>query len=169
MNRAAIASVVPLLALGASAAIAVAAVEDPPAEPPPPVTVTATATVTQERLAGGHTAGYWRRHNNHARADLRRLRTVLRYDGTVTEAIGLACTVYGYCGDLWRKARCETGGTFSAASYNTGSRASGLFQFLPSTWRSTPYRGFSVWSPYANALAAGWMHRHGRGGEWSCS
>jgi hypothetical protein len=38
----------------------------------------------------------------------------------------------------------------------------------PSTWRSTPYGVFSVWSPYANALAAGWMHLNGRGGEWSC-
>ena len=46
--------------------------------------------------------------------------------------------------------------------------SSGLYQFLPSTWASTPYAGFRVDSPYANALAAGWMHAHGRGGEWSC-
>lgn len=87
---------------------------------------------------------------------------------SVVEAVNLACVVYGNCATLWRKARCETGGTFSARSFNSGSGASGLFQFLPSTWRGTPFGRFSVWSPYANALAAGWMHVHGRGGEWTC-
>lgn len=85
----------------------------------------------------------------------------------VTEAINLACTVYGNCATLWRRAGCETGGTFNPRAYNS-SGASGLFQFLPSTWRTTPYRNYSVWSPYANALAAGWMLSVGRGNEWSC-
>lgn len=87
---------------------------------------------------------------------------------SVTEAINLACVVYGNCSTLWRKAGCETGGTYSPRSLNSSSSASGLFQFLPSTWRTTPYGRFDVFSPYANALAAGWMHANGRGGEWSC-
>ena len=99
---------------------------------------------------------------------LRRQRRVLLRRPQVVEAINLACAAYGFCSTLWRKARCETGGTFSAGAHNTSSGAAGLFQFLPSTWASTPFARLSVWSPYANALAAGWMHSVGRGGEWTC-
>jgi hypothetical protein len=86
----------------------------------------------------------------------------------VVAAINLSCATYGHCAELWRKARCETGGTFDPRAINPGSGAAGLFQFLPSTWASTPYRMFSMMSPYASALAAGWMHEQGRGGEWAC-
>jgi hypothetical protein len=99
---------------------------------------------------------------------LHQQRQLMLHRPQVAEAINLAATVYGNAATLWRKARCETGGTFSPRAYNGSSGASGLFQFLPSTWRSTPYGVFSVWSPYANALAAGWMHAAGRGGEWVC-
>ena len=95
-------------------------------------------------------------------------RRIVLHNPSVVEAINLAAATYGFGSTLWRKADCETGGTFSPRSLNSSSGAAGLFQFLGSTWRSTPYAGFSVWSPYANALAAGWMHAHGRGGEWSC-
>jgi hypothetical protein len=86
----------------------------------------------------------------------------------VVAAINLACATYGHCAELWRKARCETGGTFEPSSVNPSSGAAGLYQFLPSTWQTTPYRMFSAMSPYASALAAGWMHSVGRGGEWAC-
>lgn len=111
-------------------------------------------------LAGWHTRAVRNRRQ------INRLRRIILTDGNVTEALNLAATVYGY--DLWSKARCETGGTFDPHARNLSSGASGLLQFLPSTWRSTPFGRFSVWSPYANALAAGWMHRAGRGNEWSC-
>lgn len=104
------------------------------------------------------------------RARLRALRRELLSSPSVAEAIDLAAATYGgwMRVTLWRKARCETGGTFDPRSLNPSSSASGLFQFLPSTWRTTPYARFDVLSPYANALAAGWMHRHGRAGEWVC-
>jgi hypothetical protein len=51
---------------------------------------------------------------------------------------------------------------------NASSGASGLFQFLWSTFRSTPYGGHSIWYARWNALAAGWMFAHGRRGEWAC-
>jgi len=102
------------------------------------------------------------------RHELRATRRLMLHRPQVREAVNLAATVYGFGSTLWRKANCETGGTFSPTSYNSSSGASGLFQFLPSTWRSTPFGSFSVWSPYANALAAGWMHQAGRGGEWVC-
>ena len=97
---------------------------------------------------------------------VRRLHRVLRQKPSVVEAINLAAAVYDVSSaTLWRKARCESG--LWPYAHNP-SGASGLFQFLPSTFRSTPFGRFSIWSPYANALAAGWMHAHGRGGEWSC-
>lgn len=99
---------------------------------------------------------------------LRAQRRIVLRKPQVAEAINLACIAYGYCSTLWRRARCETGGTFDPGAYNGSSSASGLFQFLPSTWASTPYARLSVFSPYANALAAGWMHANGRGGEWTC-
>jgi hypothetical protein len=98
---------------------------------------------------------------------VRVLTRVLRYHATTRDAITLACSVYGSCTTLWRRAACETGGTFSPFAHNR-SGASGLFQFLPSTWATTPFGGLSIWNPYANALAAGWMQAHGRGGEWVC-
>jgi Transglycosylase-like domain len=102
------------------------------------------------------------------RAQVRRLRRVVLNDAHVVEAINLAGATFGNSQVLWRKARCETGGTFDPRSRNRGSGAAGLFQFIPSTWSTTPYAVFSPWSPYANALAAGWMHSVGRGNEWVC-
>jgi hypothetical protein len=110
-----------------------------------------------------------RRDGRARAATIRALRRILREDGHVVEAVNLACATYQVdCQMLWRKASCETGGTFSREAYNRSSGASGLFQFLPSTFRSTPYGRFSIWSPYANAMAAAWMHANGRGNEWAC-
>lgn len=100
-----------------------------------------------------------------ARRRARGLHRSLLHRGSVTEAIGLACTVYGSCSTLWRRAKCES--RLDPTARNA-SGASGLFQFLPSTFDSTPFRSLSIFSPYANSLAAGWMIEHGRGGEWSC-
>jgi len=67
---------------------------------------------------------------------------------------------------LRRKAWCES--RMNPGAYNASSGSSGLFQFMPSTWRTTPYRWHSIWSARWNALAAAWMHHVGRGGEWAC-
>jgi hypothetical protein len=69
-------------------------------------------------------------------------------------------------GLLLRKAWCES--RMNPGAYNASSGAAGLFQFLPGTWRSTRYGRRSVWRAKWNALAAGWMHARGRGGEWNC-
>jgi hypothetical protein len=129
-------------------------------EPPPPQVVEVDATVQ------GLTAVDWQHVAERYLHATRNLQGILLHRPQVGEAIKLACTVYGSCSTLWRKARCES--HLYRYAQNRGSHASGLFQFLPSTWRSTPYARFSVFSPYANALAAGWMHQHGRGGEWVC-
>ena len=87
----------------------------------------------------------------------------------MTGIIAVSARAFGQSASmLIRKASCETGGTFSPYARNPSSGASGLFQFLPSTFRTTPFAGFSIWDPFANSLAAAWMHRAGRGGEWSC-
>lgn len=100
-----------------------------------------------------------------ARARARGLRRTLAHTSSTREAIDLACSVYGNCDTLWRRARCESG--LSPTAHNP-SGASGLLQFLPSTWATTPFARFSIWSPYANAFAGAWMIAHGRGGEWVC-
>lgn len=66
---------------------------------------------------------------------------------------------------LLRKARCESRLNPLASS---GPHA-GLFQFqISGTWGTTPYARRSPWRAKWNALAAAWMHKVGRGGEWSC-
>ena len=69
-------------------------------------------------------------------------------------------------GMLRRKAWCES--RMNPSAYNASSGSSGLFQFIPSTWRTTPYARHSIWSARWSSLAAAWMHSVGRGGEWAC-
>jgi len=51
---------------------------------------------------------------------------------------------------------------------NRYSGAAGLFQFLPSTWRTTPQgrAGLSAYDPVAATAAAEWMVQQGRIREW---
>jgi soluble lytic murein transglycosylase-like protein len=59
----------------------------------------------------------------------------------------------------------ESGGEPNARNR---SGASGLGQFLPSTWVTTPQgrAGMSVWDPAANTAAIGWMLSVGRAKEF---
>jgi uncharacterized protein YraI len=68
--------------------------------------------------------------------------------------------------DMLRVAVCES----NLDPYNVTPpyNASGLFQFLPGTWASTPYAGAYILDPVANAFATGWMWSVGRRGEWVC-
>lgn len=101
------------------------------------------------------------------RAKVRQARRALLSRPSSLEAIRLASIAYGISySTLYRKADCES--HLYPLAKNPKSTASGLFQFLTSTFASTPYAGESIWSPYANALAAGWMHANGRSGEWVC-
>lgn len=76
---------------------------------------------------------------------------------------------YGFMVSL---ASCETGGTFDPHAVNptpVGSEhAGGLFQFLPSTWATTPYAGKDQFVARWSALGAAWMLAQGRRGEWAC-
>ncbi len=65
-------------------------------------------------------------------------------------------------------AKCES--SYNPDAYNP-SGASGLFQFMPSTFAGTPQgqAGGSIWDPVANAEAAAWMYSQGRQDEWECN
>lgn len=78
-----------------------------------------------------------------------------------------AATFYGLNGnDMLRVARCES--NLDPDNVTPPHSASGLFQFLPGTWKTTPYADRSVFDPEANAYAAGWMWSVGRRSEWTC-
>lgn len=50
---------------------------------------------------------------------------------------------------------------------NSSSGAAGLYQFMPGTWRSTPYKRKSPYSPKYASLAAMYMWSHGGYSHWS--
>jgi uncharacterized protein YabE (DUF348 family) len=70
---------------------------------------------------------------------------------------------------LLRVAYCES--RYNPGAYNA-SGASGLFQFLPSTWAVNSIRagfaGASVFDPAAAANVAAWMFARGQAGQWVC-
>jgi uncharacterized protein YgiM (DUF1202 family) len=68
--------------------------------------------------------------------------------------------------DMLRVARCESDMVPTAVNRRGGSY--GLFQFKPSTWRSTPFAEYDIFDPRANANAAAWMWAQGRRREWVC-
>lgn len=48
-----------------------------------------------------------------------------------------------------------------------GSGATGPAQFMPSTFRSTPFGHLDIHNVVAQAMATGWMWANGRRGEWA--
>lgn len=88
----------------------------------------------------------------------------------VDHAIKLASALYGVpLSEMRGVALCETGGSLNPSSQNRASTAAGLFQFLDSTWARAGVAGFSVYDPYANAIAAARLVTIDHGWhEWSC-
>ncbi|MFM9105396.1 MAG: SH3 domain-containing protein [Chloroflexota bacterium] len=68
--------------------------------------------------------------------------------------------------DMLRVARCESDLTPTATDEVGG--AYGLFQFKPFTWDDTPYAGYDIFDPRANAYAAAWMWSVGNRDAWVC-
>ena len=60
----------------------------------------------------------------------------------------------------WRESRYDWHAT------NGSSGAAGLYQFMRGTWRHTPYRKHSRYSPRWAPLAAMWMWAHGGYSHW---
>ena len=61
---------------------------------------------------------------------------------------------------------CES--RYHPNSVNSSSGASGLFQFLPSTWAFTPQHAQSPFDPVANANAAAWLYARDGPSQWVC-
>jgi SLT domain-containing protein len=65
-----------------------------------------------------------------------------------------------------RVAKCESG--YNPRAYNAAGPYYGLFQFLMSTFKATPYGGQDIYDPVANANAAAWKYSQGGAGAWGC-
>lgn len=85
----------------------------------------------------------------------------------VVGCIKYASQIHNYSlGILMGIALCES--HLNPYAHNP-SGASGLFQFMPGTFASTPYAGQSIYSAKYNALAAAWyMANHGTS-AWECA
>lgn len=107
-------------------------------------------------------------------ATIKRLKKSLTRNYTIEECVKLATIAYPSLSEsrAWAIIAQESRGNPNARNKTpiwNGEHAEGLWQFIPSTFRSTPYgkAGLSIWSPCASSLAAGWMHEQGRGHEWT--
>jgi biotin carboxyl carrier protein len=88
--------------------------------------------------------------------------------GTVQDIITKAFTPLGATAVAWglRVAKCESG--YNPRAYNGAGPYLGLFQFLLSTFRATPFGGQDPYDPVANAGAAAWKYSQGGAGAWGC-
>jgi hypothetical protein len=88
--------------------------------------------------------------------------------GSIQQIILDAFAPLGAGAQQWalRVAKCESG--YNPNAVNRGSGASGLFQFLPSTWASMPQHTQSVFNPVANAQAAAVLYQRSGPNQWSC-
>lgn len=126
----------------------------------------------------GKSAEWWakravqNRKNSNARGvTIRRLKKSVAHSPTIEECVKLATIAYPDFTEsrAWQIIYHESWTSGKQFAKNKSSTASGLYQFLTSTFASTPYgrAGMSIWSPCASSLAAGWMHEVGRGREWA--
>lgn len=100
-----------------------------------------------------------------------RQRAVARWPGDGAAAIILACHTRresaARCAEAFAVARCES--HLNPLAKNRSSTASGLFQFLSSTWARQGYPAFSVFDPYLNAMGALRIRdANGSWRQWEC-
>lgn len=103
------------------------------------------------------------------RSARRRLTAHLRrvHRPEVVEAAQLAARVTGV--DPWamvRVASCES--NLDPFAVNPSSGAAGPWQYLPSTWRHTPFASWSPTNPIAAALATALIVRREGWRQWVC-
>jgi Transglycosylase SLT domain len=87
----------------------------------------------------------------------------------VQNLIRQAFAPYGQAGIDWglRVAACESG--YNANAYNPAGPYYGVFQFLMSTFKATPYGNQNIFDASANVNAAAWKYGQGGAGAWGCS
>jgi hypothetical protein len=107
---------------------------------------------------------------NRAQSVNQQAQTTAAAPGSIQQIIVSSFQPLGQAAVDWglRIAKCESG--YNPHAVNP-SGASGLFQFMPSTFAKTPpgRAGGSIWDPSANSQAAAWMYSQGRQGEWQCN
>lgn len=113
----------------------------------------------------------WKHYKSSLAADRKVLRLKLSCGQAPTSAvvscIGYAGLIHGVpASTLYRIALCES--HLNPYAQNP-SGANGLFQFLASTWATTPYANYSSSSAKYASLGAAWMITQGRIGEWVCA
>ncbi len=88
--------------------------------------------------------------------------------GSIQQVIVTAFQPYGDAAVQWglRVARCESG--YNPRAYNPAGPYYGLFQFLMSTFKNTPYGNGDIYDPVANANAAAWKYANGGASAWGC-
>lgn len=140
---------------------------------------------SQQQTYQGKTIRWWadrtvkaRREANASALEVKQLRRTLKHSPSVREAVEIATTAYPELTQsrAWCIIGHESKGYVYARNRSAvwnGEHATGLFQFLPSTFHSTPYGKYSIYSPYAQAMAAGYAHKmgwgFGHGGwTWTC-
>lgn len=105
-------------------------------------------------------------------AEVRRVGTLVpAASGDIQGIIRAAASRWGADeSQLLRVAYCES--RYNPNAFNASSGASGLFQFLASTWAANSvragYAGTSVFDPVANANTAAYMFAQGQARQWSC-
>jgi soluble lytic murein transglycosylase-like protein len=87
--------------------------------------------------------------------------------GFVQDLIRQAFGPLGQAAVDWglRVAACESG--YNPNAYNPGG-PSGVFQFMPGTFRGTPYGNQNIFDAAANVNAAAWYYQQHGGGAWAC-
>lgn len=71
--------------------------------------------------------------------------------------------------EMWLARIMECESKSNPETVNLTSQATGLMQFMPSTWQSTPFRNDNIFDPDRQVEAAAWMASEGREGEWECN
>lgn len=92
-----------------------------------------------------------------------------RYETRASESkcfIRRAARHYGQPRDL-AYAIANRESRFNYKVTNSSSGAAGLYQFMPTTWRNTPYGRKSPYNPRWAALGAMWMWANGGYSHWS--
>jgi hypothetical protein len=88
--------------------------------------------------------------------------------GSGGDGLAAIYAVFGNSSGLsWalRVANCES--HYNPLAINRSSGASGLFQFMPSTWNAN-FPGQNIWDPYAQARGALVFYNAGRQSAWTC-
>ena len=128
------------------------------------IAITAVASVSEARKRGKKRK---KKSKNGKRSGKSGGCTVRHSEQEILNFIDKAAKKYGQSESaMVRVARCES--VLDPCAVNPSGPYYGLFQFLKSTWKTTPYGDRDIFDPEAQSLATAWMWKQGRKNEWAC-